>query len=68
MTGAVSELLSILNNEATGATSGCTIGPKCHEMVIQHTDLMLKWVALALCLRGKFKWSVEITTFGCNNI
>ena len=48
---AVSELLSILNDEPAGATSGCIIGPKCSEMVIQHTDLMIKWVALALSLR-----------------
>ena len=49
--GAVAELLSILNNAPTGATSGCTLGPKCSEIIIQHTDLMLKWVALAFAMR-----------------
>mmetsp|Transcript_14415 Transcript_14415/g.21637 ORF Transcript_14415/g.21637 Transcript_14415/m.21637 type:complete len:2162 (-) Transcript_14415:214-6699(-) len=49
--GAMAELTSLLDEEAYGATSGMPFGPGVGEVVIQHTDLMLRWAALALCLR-----------------
>jgi cytoskeleton-associated protein 5 len=49
--GAMSELMSLLSGDDVGATSGLQYGSAVNDMVVQHTDLILRWAALALCLR-----------------
>ena len=43
--GPMAELMSLLKGDSVGATSGLQYGTAVGETVIQHTDLILRWVS-----------------------
>jgi hypothetical protein len=48
----MTEMASLVDDTHTsGSSSGLPYGPHTSTMVLQHTDLMLRWCALTLCLR-----------------
>jgi hypothetical protein len=48
---AMIEMSCLVDGASIGSTSNLQYGPNVSEIVLQHSDLMIRWCALTLCLR-----------------
>ena len=51
MMNAMTEMICLIDGATVGSSSKLQYGPNVSNIIIQHSDLMIRWCALTLCLR-----------------